>query len=712
MIPTEHSALLVKGSSCLEASRLAHDPSSQCRSPMHYRREIDGLRALAVLPAILFHASKDWVSGGFAGVDVFFVISGYLITSIILTELDQGCFSIVRFYERRARRILPALFLVMAVSLPFASMWLLPQDMKDFAQSLVAIPLFAPNVLFWQESGYFAPVAELKPLLHTWSLAVEEQYYLLFPPLMLLAWRLGRRWIPAMLAATALLSLASAHWMLRVDPTAAYFLLPSRAWELLVGAVLAAGLFRHPPMRPEGLRAELGGAAGLLLLLIAYFSYDTSTPFPGIAALMPTLGAALIILCASSRTWVGRMLGWRPLVGLGLISYSAYLWHQPLFALARHRSLFEPSSTLLIALVLATLGLATLSWRFVETPFRNKQAISNRAVLGFAVAGTALFVSVGMAGYLSDGAYRSGEKIEQVQSLERRTVINAGIRLDCDHALEWSTQCRTSESPEVMLWGDSFAMHLAPGLLASNPALKLVQATLSRCGPFLGIAPVLPDSSSTWRETCMRGNDAALDVVRQTPSIKYVVMSSPFDQYVGDTAKVINRDGTVLAGRAVAEAAMLHTLDELTRLGKIPVLFSPTPRTGEDFGQCLKKATMLGKDLAVCDVDAARAARLHAPVRQFLATLAKDYPVIWLDDALCSGTTCQASVNGTFIYRDQGHLSVEGSAYLGKTMDFYGRIARLNPQASPVQTEQAAASAAGCCAPTAQVETGHARLQP
>ena len=199
---------------------------------MIYRREIDGLRALAVVPVILFHAGFQAFSGGFVGVDVFFVISGYLITSIILAELETGTFSVVNFYERRARRILPALFFVMLACLPFAWLWLLPDYLKSFSQSLVAVPVFASNILFWITSGYFEPAAELKPLLHTWSLAVEEQYYVFFPLFLMLTWRLGRRWILSILAVLLVVSLAAAEWGSHAEPVPTFFLLPTRGWEL------------------------------------------------------------------------------------------------------------------------------------------------------------------------------------------------------------------------------------------------------------------------------------------------------------------------------------------------------------------------------------------------------------------------------------------------------------------------------------------------
>ena len=224
---------------------------------MKYRAEIDGLRALAVLPVILFHAGFEWFSGGFVGVDVFFVISGYLITTIIISEMAEGKFSIVNFYERRARRILPALFFVMAACLPFAWLWLMPNDLKDFGQSLVAVSIFSSNFLFWLESGYFDTAAELKPLLHTWSLAVEEQYYILFPVFLMLTWRLGIKWILILLSIVFLVSLGVAQWGAYNMPSAAFFLFPTRGWELLIGVFAAFYLKYNTHLKLHSLNQTL-----------------------------------------------------------------------------------------------------------------------------------------------------------------------------------------------------------------------------------------------------------------------------------------------------------------------------------------------------------------------------------------------------------------------------------------------------------------------
>ena len=368
---------------------------------MEYRKEIDGLRAVAVVPVVLFHGNFGLLPGGYVGVDVFFVISGYLITSIILDDLEAGRFSITRFYERRVRRIFPALFLVLAACLPVAWRLLAPGDMTDFCESLVAVPLFCSNVLFWSESGYFDTAAELKPLLHTWSLAVEEQFYVLFP---LLLWSLRRsgRWLMCgILSALAAVSFAIAVWGVRNQPSAAFFLLPTRAWELLLGCIVAVQTRRRLPSSPP--LAEACGAAGLLMIVGAMLGFDAHTPMPSVATLAPTVGTALVIAFANAKTLVGRLLSLPPVVGVGLISYSVYLWHQPLFVFARHASIEKPGILLSAGLALASFGLGYLSWLLVERPFRSWKSLPTTALFGMAIAGSVAFIAFGVGGVKTAG---------------------------------------------------------------------------------------------------------------------------------------------------------------------------------------------------------------------------------------------------------------------------------------------------------------------
>jgi len=437
---------------------------------MNYRREVDGLRALAVLPVILFHAGFSTFSGGFVGVDVFFVISGYLITSIILAEKQAGTFTLFNFWERRARRILPALFFVMFACLPVAWLWLLPEDLKSFSQGLVAVAAFASNIWFNMASGYFSPTSEQDPLLHTWSLAVEEQYYLFFPAFLMLTWRLGKRSVISILVIIAVLSLAAAQWGSLVDPTAAFYLLPTRAWELLIGVFVAFYASSDRTQQPGRMAGEIGGAVGLLLLIYAILAFDNQTPFPSVYTLVPTIGAALIILFASRETVVGKLLGYKLLVGIGLISYSAYLWHQPLFAFARQRSLYEPSQALFGSLALAAIVLAYFSWKYVERPFRNRQHFSRRAIFTYGATGSALLIATGLSGHLTKGYPNRMPASARIKGIGFPKIDNGWCFYSVDtikslplgtKGLECWLGDKTAQIKGV-LFGDSFAGHYEP----------------------------------------------------------------------------------------------------------------------------------------------------------------------------------------------------------------------------------------------------------
>ena len=304
----------------------------QSGTTVKYRPDIDGLRALAVVFVILYHTGTDIFSGGFVGVDVFFVISGYLITSLIQAELESGNFRLRNFWLRRARRILPALLAVMAVSALCFAVIYPPRYYKDFGDSLVAQSLFVSNILFWMESGYFDTSAGFKPLLHTWSLSVEEQFYLLFPVCLLLLYRYYRNLLLPVILVCSLLSLAFSIWATYAYPAAAFYLLPTRAWELGVGVLLAI-IPRSCYSQTRGVN-ETVCIAGMAAVFYAVFRFSGNTPYPSFNAVLPVAGtAALIYGHANSTSLLGRVLSNRALVSVGLASYSLYLWHWPILVL-------------------------------------------------------------------------------------------------------------------------------------------------------------------------------------------------------------------------------------------------------------------------------------------------------------------------------------------------------------------------------------------
>lgn len=367
---------------------------------MDYRKEIDGLRSIAVVPVIFFHAGFSLVAGGYVGVDVFFVISGYLITSLLIADLDAGRFSIGHFYERRIRRILPALLLMALLTAPFATWYMIPDQAKDFYGSLLSVATFVSNFFFSADAGYFGAAPLEKPLLHTWSLSVEEQYYLLFPLLLMTGWRYGRgimaRWIAAIAVASLLIAELS-HRLL--DPELAYFLTTGRAWELLLGSLLAFHGDELSRTAPRWLR-EFAAAAGLTMIAAAVFGFDQHTPSPGLWMLLPTLGAALVLVFARRDTLTGRLLGTWPLVAIGLVSYSAYLWHQPIFAIARILGLYEPNSRLFALLAMASIAMGGFSYLLVERPFRRKDRFNRRTIFAFGTGSLLLMLAIGLAGMM------------------------------------------------------------------------------------------------------------------------------------------------------------------------------------------------------------------------------------------------------------------------------------------------------------------------
>lgn len=641
---------------------------------MRYRPEIDGLRAVAVLPVIAFHAGSGLLAGGFVGVDVFFVVSGYLITGILIEELRAGRFSLAGFYERRARRILPALFLVVAACIPFAWAWLLPGDMAQFASSVAAVALFVSNFLFWSEAGYFDTAAELKPLLHTWSLAVEEQFYVLFPLLLLGLWRLAHGRVLPWLVAGVLGALVLSHWSVLSHPEAAFFLIHARAWELLAGAALACWLAgRASPAGAAPAVVEGLALLGLGLIAWAVFAYDASTPFPGLYAIAPVAGTALVVAFAQQGTLAARLLGSRLLVGVGLISYSAYLWHQPLFAFARHRSLSEPGAATFLALTLLTLVLAALSWRFVERPFRERGRISRRSVVVLALAGSLLFVAFGLVGRATEGSFGRSHTLAEAQRLEAKIATNYGLRRGCSAREELPSDCMTASGPDIAVWGDSYAMHLMQGLQASWDGSGIVQLTSSECAPIPGQAPVTRGESPRRAEECIEHNDGVLRYIERTPSLRYVVLSARFERHIGDEA-ILLRDGRIVPGRDVALDGLVDVLRQLRAHGLVPLVVSAPPRNGVDVGRCLVAAALAGQDPAACDVALADDLRLNVSTHDFLARIEAEVTVLRLHEGMCAGAVCPAQVNGVFLYRDAGHLSREGSAWLGRHMDFGARI--------------------------------------
>lgn len=592
-----------------------------------YRPEVDGLRALAVVPVILFHAGFAAFAGGFVGVDVFFVISGYLIASIIVEEMRGGTFSFATFFERRARRIIPALYAVLLVTLPLGWLFMLPDNFENLGQSVVATVGVSNNVLLWLTSGYWDLSNEFKPLLHTWSLGVEEQFYFVFPLVLLALVPRGKRVTLWVFAIAALASLVAAQWFVMSKPLAAFFLLPMRAWELLLGAMFAVTC---SSARPHALQLGRVGAAlallGLALILAPVFLYDSTTPFPGIAALPPTVGTLLVIMFASPSNLVGRLLSWRVLVAIGLGSYSAYLWHQPLFAFIRLLSPEHPRMGVWLAALAATAVLAYLSWRFIEQPFRSRTRFSRGAIFALTVVVGGLLGAGGLAidrhagfpgrvpsiGGATDGGGRQARStyVDRAYSLRTERFVDDG---------------RT----KVLILGNSFARDFV------NMAME--NAYMTRCE--LSYEPVL--ESSTF--SCVR------DWERFTPGLR---------------ERLRTCDVLMLVMPAFDTACLADDLAWLEAQGIPRVIVVGTKNFGRNpnalLGMTEAEARRFRADVvadAMRDNEAARAAVAPGLFVDLIALLADG-----------EGRVPLLTPTGELISEDGGHLTRAGARFVGQKL--------------------------------------------
>lgn len=481
-------------------------------SSMRYRSEIDGLRALAVVPVVLFHAGVTGFSGGYVGVDVFFVISGYLITHLIIKDLQNGRFSLLSFYERRARRIFPALIALILVCVPVAWVLMPPPDMKSFSASVVATATFTSNIFFWKESGYFDTAAELKPLLHTWSLAVEEQFYILFPIFMIFTWAKGYWKSTITICILAIASLALSSYAAYVQPSANFYLLPTRAWELLFGSLTAIVLYRYEFNLPLWI-SNIVSLFGVFLILLAVFTFDGQTPFPGLYAMLPVVGTVLIIAFGNAGTITNRILSLRPLVAIGLVSYSLYLWHQPLFSFYKiYNQSYSISNIEAGVLTGLAFILAALSYFAVEKPFRFGFSAAPRLKV-LAVSFGALFAValVGGTGIVNNGniwRYNSSQ-LEFAQTAER--APSAGCA-------DLETLCESEGNGIVVLLGDSNAYHFSDVLNAVSQQndWTLINATRGGCLPLASFSR--RDQQVSFNRRCQMHNRIVANSIERDSS--------------------------------------------------------------------------------------------------------------------------------------------------------------------------------------------------
>lgn len=637
---------------------------------------MDGLRAVAVLAVVFFHAGLSGFSGGYVGVDVFFVISGYLITSILLAELEGQRFSIVNFYERRARRILPALTVVLLATSVAAFLLMPPSLLSGYAQSLASVAAFCSNVFFYLSSGYFSTASDEKPLLHTWSLAVEEQYYLLFPLLLAGLWFLRRAGIAWLLLGLAAISLLTSEYLLRQKAIDAnFYLIFSRAWELLAGSLLAL-------VRPEswsfiGQRARAWLASiGLLLIVGAVFLLDHKTPFPGLYALLPVMGACLVITFCDAGSTTGKLLSSRLMVGIGLISYSLYLWHQPLFAFLRMKTAYPPTVMMFAAAIVAAFALAILSYFYVEQPFRDKRRYSRHSIFQLSAASLAVMLLLGAIGMQGDGLPGRFKQAELMASataspMRERCHTSGTDYLKPQDACEYFGKQTTWAT-----LGDSHTVELAYALgeKLQKQDQGVLHLSFSGCPPGLLFEAKQPGCSAWLRE--------AVAHLEQRDDIRHVLVGFSYTRFLfGDLGHLYpsipdyspaNKYLPAYASLSPEELREQYWLslktivDRLLAAGKEVYVVYPIPELPMDITKAITPFSIFNDSSAhnldrITSQDFYLARHAYMLEKLDSLTYGNKLHAIKPLETLCVNGDCPAVIDDEALYFDDNHLSLAGA---------------------------------------------------
>lgn len=643
---------------------------------MTYRRDITGLRGLAVLLVIAYHANASLLSGGYVGVDIFFVISGFVITQLLTQQVGPPRPQLADFFLRRLRRILPALVVVLGATLAAGFFILGPYDLQQLAKSVVAVSLFVGNFFFWRKRNYFADQAPPNALLHTWSIGVEEQFYLLFPLFILLTRqspRLQRRW---MLIGGAV-SLLLCVWLTADHPAPAFYLLPTRSWEFLLGGVVAVSRTRGSL---SATAAECAAGAGLVAILVSAGLFTGLTPYPGIAAILPCGGAALIIRSNITRTtFVSRILAWRGLVGIGLVSYSAYLWHWPMLTLYRNYVGRQLTSGETCAAISAVAVLSFLSWKFVEQPFRKR---SNLTPLGLRTSTILMsFVCLMAFALVTLGARGFPKRISaQALAYEGEGYASNDDNSSCLWGVSEFVAGRQfctlakSDGPRLLLWGDSHAHAISPAVAALGRAsgATVWEAAYTSCPPLLGV----DIAHVPWGHRCREFNAMVLDVVSRL-GIQRVILAAKWTYYVPrrpDSAfarlfDIYSAHGSLGSGDAVEnqrvfDAALARTVTTLVNHGVEVWIVQQAPVEREYVPVLIARTAMRGGNPETVGVPVSEYLQARSFVNSRFVAVVDRAHLLDPSIPLCASGICICFADGHVLYTDANHLSWDGAMYI------------------------------------------------
>lgn len=627
-----------------------------------YRPDIDGLRAVAVLSVVLYHYGATWLPGGFTGVDVFFVISGFVITAKLRKEMEAGAFSILGFYDGRVRRIFPALLTMLAVTMAAGWFILMPGDYANLGESAAFAAFGLGNLFFLWNSGYFDQASELQPLLHTWSLGVEEQFYVVWPLILWLALRFLRS--PIALAGLCLTivvgGLIYAQYLVSTDPTAAFYLALPRSWELAVGAALI-----FLPAVHHRLMGNIMAAAGALLIAYSLLFIQADGAFPGLAAAYACFGAALIVW-PKNHTLMSAALSFKPIVFIGLISYSLYLWHWPVLVLYRHYANGDmPSTTASTVLVGISALFSVISWRYVERPFRSRSALALSAAKlvpsAFLIA--ALVSSSGLLISTFQGwPIRVTEEATRLNNIDAMwawqcpaQVMPTGSPNErCSFGADWS-----SSTNRALLWGDSHAQHLVPILDVIGKEEGISFILRESCPAALGLSihrewPAV----ANFRSQCQDVQKDMEAILASDSSIRTVVLASSWAKLAGHRIYSDDQANAGLSHNELIRIGISEVTNRITRLGKKVVLVENLPYPGRNLTRCAAgKASGLFRAPCPTNIDASSRPDELAISDGMLASLARDgLTVVSPKTTMCHADDCISTFRGQLIWRDATHL--------------------------------------------------------
>lgn len=623
------------------------------RAMQHAKRfDIQLLRGVAVTTVVLYHAFKHVFPKGFLGVDVFFVISGFLICGMILRQLRDGRFSFIEFYVRRARRLLPASFATLLGTALLAALLLTPDDFSGFSAQLLGSLTFSANFVFAVGAGYFDGGADTKPLLHIWSLSLEEQFYFVAP---LLLWLTPLRARPVLMFIAMAASLGLCLFLVTGVPIGsiagqtienlAFYMLPSRAWELLIGGIAAWTMIERPDLRiPRGVKPILLAS----IILVAWIGWGDK--HPGWDAVIVTLATAVLLL--GEDDWLPQSTMTALVARIGDWSYSLYLIHWPLFSFAYISYLGTPPMAVMIALVALAVLLAWLQYRFVEQPF----LVQPRPRFVWTVFVTAALFLL---------AISFGFRAAAVSDPDAAGIV--GLSENCDRLSPRPAECRTSQAPTILLWGDSYAQHLVPGLRSIiRPGEGFEQATFPACAPLLGLVQIGRYFSRTWGDTCIGFNEDVVARLNKLPSVRYVILASSYVQTFNDNQLDLLIDGKIVPWkRDHAGEHLVRTIRAIQAAGKIPVVVGPTPIADFNVGACSRRKK---HGLIVLRPDACAVTSHDVVTKEIDRELIEigertGARILLPSDLFCRRGRCVTQVYGDAIYRDQGHMTGAGSRY-------------------------------------------------